>query len=437
MKRTKTLLALLAALTFTAKVYGQSPYDFSATAPSGQTLYYKISDSAQVSVVNPRTNNSDSNYVAGDLVIPETVSYCGTTYTVTGLSTHNFMMGTFYNCKTLTSVYVPNSVKTMGDYVFGYCPLLVSVHLPDSITSIPNMAFEGCTSLPSITIGRCVRNIFSDAFLHCYAISELHLLASVAPTVGYRALWDIPDTARVYIPCGSTSSYAAVPELNNHFSAFIEVPTYVLEVSADDETHGSVEIVSEPTCDNPQAELLATANEGYHFDHWSNGSTDNPLTITLTTDTSLTAFFALDSLSVSVVSNDETMGSVTGGGTYAYGDTVTLTATADEGYHFEGWGITPGYQNIVTENPLTIIVTQDMSIIAYFVADSTEGISGVDMLNAKVYSSQGQIVVDGAEGETVRIFDITGRNVHNEALHTGVYIVKVGGRPARKIVVMK
>ncbi len=436
MKRTKTLLALLAALTFTAKVYGQSPYDFSATAPSGQTLYYKISDSAQVSVVNPRTNNSDSNYVAGDLVIPETVSYCGTTYTVTGLSTHNFMMGTFYNCKTLTSVYVPNSVKTMGDYVFGYCPLLVSVHLPDSITSIPNMAFEGCTSLPSITIGRCVRNIFSDAFLHCYAISELHLLASVAPTVGYRALWNIPDTARVYIPCGSTSSYAAVPEWNNHFSAFIEVPTYVLEVSADDETHGSVEIVSEPTCDNPQAELLATANEGYHFDHWSNGSTDNPLTITLTTDTSLTAFFALDSLSVSVVSNDETMGSVTGGGTYAYGDTVTLTATADEGYHFEGWGITPGYQNIVTENPLTIIVTQDMSIIAYFVADSTEGISGVDMLNAKVYSSQGQIVVDGAEGESVRIYDITGRNVHNEALHTGVYIVKVGGRPARKVVVM-
>ena len=437
MKRTKTLLALLAALTFTAKVYGQSPYDFSATAPSGQTLYYKISDSAQVSVVNPRTNNSDSNYVAGDLVIPETVSYCGTTYTVTGLSTHNFMMGTFYNCKTLTSVYVPNSVKTMGDYVFGYCPLLVSVHLPDSITSIPNMAFEGCTSLPSITIGRCVRNIFSDAFLHCYAISELHLLASVAPTVGYRALWNIPDTARVYIPCGSTSSYAAVPEWNNHFSAFIEVPTYVLEVSVDDETHGSAEVVSHPPCDNPQAVLLATANEGYHFDHWSNGSTDNPLTITLTTDTSLTAFFALDSLSVSVVSNDETMGSVTGGGTYAYGDTVTLTATADEGYHFEGWGITPGYQNIVTENPLTIIVTQDMSIIAYFVADSTEGISGVDMLNAKVYSSQGQIVVDGAEGETVRIFDITGRNVHNEALHTGVYIVKVGDRPARKVVVMK
>ena len=443
MKRTKTLLALLAALTFTAKVYGQSPYDFSATAPSGQTLYYKISDSAQVSVVNPRTNNSDSNYVAGDLVIPETVSYCGTTYTVTGLSTHNFMMGTFYNCKTLTSVYVPNSVKTMGDYVFGYCPLLVSVHLPDSITSIPNMAFEGCTSLPSITIGRCVRNIFSDAFLHCYAISELHLLASVAPTVGYRALWNIPDTARVYIPCGSTSSYAAVPEWNNHFSAFIEVPTYVLEVSADDETHGSVEIVSEPTCDNPQAELLATANEGYHFDHWSNGSTDNPLTFTLTRDTAIVAYFennAPDTIwrTVTVTTNAADVAEPYGSGYYPDSSIVEIgymiTDTATQGGHWQFLCWSDGG----TDNPRDIVVTSDTAIVALFewVADSTEGISGVDMLNAKVYSSQGQIVVDGAEGETVRIFDITGRSVRNEALPTGVYIVKVGGRPARKVVVM-
>ena len=95
MKRTKTLLAFLAVLAFAANMHGQSVYDFYAAAPTGQTLYFKICDSAQVNVVNPRTNNSDSNYVAGDLVIPETVSYCGTTYTVTGLSTHNFMMGTF------------------------------------------------------------------------------------------------------------------------------------------------------------------------------------------------------------------------------------------------------------------------------------------------------------------------------------------------------
>ena len=65
------------------------------------------------------------------------------------------------------------------------------------------------------------------------------------------------------------------------------------------------------------------------------------------------------------------------------------------------------------------------------------GIDEVPADAVRVYSRGGDIVVEGADGETVRIFDITGRSVRNEALHTGVYIVKVGERPARKVVVMK
>ena len=164
------------------------------------------------------------------------------------------------------------------------------------------MAFDGCTSLPSITIGRCVVNIFSDAFLHCNALVVIHSLNNVAPSVGYRALWDIPDTAKVYIPCGSTSSYASVTEWSSHFSTFIEELGYVLDVVSSDDEQDSVEIVSSPTCNDQHAELLATANEGFRF---------------------------------------------------------------------EGWGVAPVYQNLVTDNPLTIGVTEDMSIVAYFAADST------------------------------------------------------------------
>lgn len=564
MKHLKPLFALLAVLAFAANMHGQSVYDFSAAAPTGQTLYFKICDSAQVSVVNPRTNNSDSNYVAGDLVIPETVSYCGTTYTVTGLSTHNFMMGTFYKCKTLTSVYVPNSVKTMGDYVFGYCPSLVSVHLPDSITSIPNMAFEGCTSLPSITIGRYVRNIFSDAFLHCYAISELHLLASVAPTVGYRALWSIPDTARVYIPCGSTSSYAAVPEWNNHFSAFIEEPAFVLEVSVDDETHGSAEIVSHPTCDNPQAVLLATANEGYRFEGWGitpgyqNIVTDNPLTVTVSDDMAVVAYFAADSTGMreyqSYFGQETTVWNAVGAyydcpwenyviriagdtvvdqqhykkaeysnvywrggydeqrvpeydlllreerttgrlwGRYADEDEDYLIADmslniGDTFYMRNGYGtIAHIVQDTATVDSRRIIF---LSVLSYYTYNGellrfVEGIGctynmgylrngfslggplvcchkdgelvyhnplpgfpeddciiravGIDEVPAdavRVYSRGGDIVVEGADGEPVQVFDIVGRPTANRALRTGIYFVKVGNRPARKVTVIR
>ena len=62
---------------------------------------------------------------------------------------------------------------------------------------------------------------------------EIHSKNSVAPSCFYRALWSIPDTARVYIPCGSTASYTAVYEWSGHFSSFIEEPGSVLDIAAD------------------------------------------------------------------------------------------------------------------------------------------------------------------------------------------------------------
>lgn len=71
------------------------------------------------------------------------------------------------------------------------------------------------------------------------------------------------------------------------------------------------------------------------------------------------------------------------------------------------------------------------------VEDCNLGIDDPDVENINIYTLGGRIVVEGAEGEAVQIFDITGRSVRNEALHTGVYIVKVGDRPARKVVVIE
>lgn len=48
----------------------------------------------------------------------------------------------------------------------------------------------------------------------------------------------------------------------------------------------------------------------------------------------------------------------------------------------------------------------------------------------------GRIVVDGTSDE-VHIFDIVGREVRNSGLRNGVYLVKVGERPAKKVVVVK
>ena len=56
--------------------------------------------------------------------------------------------------------------------------------------------------------------------------------------------------------------------------------------------------------------------------------------------------------------------------------------------------------------------------------------------NINIYTLGGRIVVEGADGETVRIYDITGRSVLNSCLPTGVYLVIVGDRTTKKVVVL-
>ena len=57
----------------------------------------------------------------------------------------------------------------------------------------------------------------------------------------------------------------------------------------------------------------------------------------------------VERISISTSVNDNSMGSVTGAGTYNKGDSVTLIAMANDGYRFLCWG------DEVTDNPRTII----------------------------------------------------------------------------------
>lgn len=147
-------------------------------------------------------------------------------------------------------------------------------------------------------------------------------------------------------------------------------------------------------------------------------------------DTSFMAIFVEEgtTFNITVESADTTMGTVTGGGIYPALEQVILTANPKDGYQFDHW------QDRNNENPRTITATSDSTFTAYFV--SSQGIGDIAKDELNIYSRNGHIVVEGTTDE-VRVFDMTGRSVRNEALSAGVYMVKVGERPARKVVVMK
>lgn len=93
------------------------------------------------------------------VVIPETVSISGTTYTVTAISSK-----AFYNKWGLKDITLPNTITSIGSYAFQDCTGLISITIPNSVTSIGIYAFKGCTGLISITIPNSVTGIGSFAF---------------------------------------------------------------------------------------------------------------------------------------------------------------------------------------------------------------------------------------------------------------------------------
>ena len=70
---------------------------------------------------------------------------------------------------------------------------------------------------------------------------------------------------------------------------------------------------------------------------------------------------------VTVTSNNDAWGMVSGGGTYNEGDTITLSATANNGYHFVQW------QDGSTDNPRTVTVTANATYTATFAVNAVPG----------------------------------------------------------------
>ena len=140
-------------------------YDFPYTH-QGKTLYYNIISDSTVEV----TYYNNNDYVSGDVVIPSTVTYNGTTYSVTSIGSM-----AFNGCSGLTSVTIGNSVTSIGDSTFSGCSGLTSVSIPNSVTSIGYLAFLSCSGLTSVTIPTGVTSIGGSAFYGCSSLTSINV----------------------------------------------------------------------------------------------------------------------------------------------------------------------------------------------------------------------------------------------------------------------
>ena len=218
-------LMLIAALLTGITTHAQY---FEAQIIDGVTIYYNSTASTDKTcevTYRGSTYSSYSNEYTDKVVIPETVSYNGTTYSVTSIGSHAFYgcrgltsvvipegvtsigKSAFYDCSGMTSITIPNSVTSIGYSAFCDCTGLTSVSLPNSVTSIGNYAFESCSGLTSVTIPNSVTSIGGYAFRHCSGLTSISVYSETPPSLGSGALYNVPSSCKIYIPTGAKQSY--------------------------------------------------------------------------------------------------------------------------------------------------------------------------------------------------------------------------------------
>jgi hypothetical protein len=229
------------------------------------------------------------------------------------------------------------------------------------------------------------------------------------------------------------------------YKAQVQAPTqYTISASASPSNGGAVSGGGTYTS-GQQITLTAAPNSGWVFNGWSeNGSivwTGNNYTFNVTGNRTLVAQFSQQQFSIALNINNSQGGIVSGGGFYTSGQQVTVTATPNPGWRFNGWsesGI------LVSNSPIySFTALNNRSLLASFEIDvSTEGI--IEATHFKSYPnptsdyvtvevqhqtlSFNRVLMYNVLGQVVQTVELNGSDrtiLDMTHLPQGIYLLKV------------
>ena len=223
-------------------------------------------------------------------------------------STSNIKQGTKWigaNAWDKSSYYIrkfslPTSIRSVGNYAFANNILDESVVIPDSVLYIGEHAFGG-GRYTTATLGERVTDIGENAFANSY-LQEFVVKATTPPQIvrkyvsngGYYQNFLFDTTPDIYVPCGTLDDYK-----NSNWGYFtwagvdkVQYRPYIIEWDYNTD-EGYVNQTGAPNECEPTVIIEAIPNVGYEFVEWSDGVTENPRTITLEGNLSLSVHFHL------------------------------------------------------------------------------------------------------------------------------------------------
>lgn len=382
---------------FSGAVSGASnPQSFTVTGNAAVTAHYTTATYTLTATYNGTGSVSAGgtyNYgtVRSITATPGTGQYfAGWSGAATG--TTNPINVTVDANKTLVANFVPNtypittntagsgsgSVTGGGNYTHGASATLTASAATGSTFSSWTGGLTGSTNPRTITVNASL-TATANFTLNNYVLNTSTNgtgSGTVTPSGTYpygtvRAITATAATGSTFTgwsgaASGSTNPINITVDSDKSLQAHFGLNTYTVTAAPNPSTFPA--ITGTGTFNYGQtATLTAPAVNGYSFTGWSGSVTSaaNPLSIVVDADKALTATYAPNSYTVTVSTSPAGLGTVTGGGTYLYGQQATLTALTVTGYTFTQWTGTAGS----ALNPVSFIVDGNKSYVANYSAN--------------------------------------------------------------------
>ncbi|MBO7101065.1 MAG: leucine-rich repeat domain-containing protein [Bacteroidales bacterium] len=296
------------------------------------------------------------------------------------------------------TIELPNGLTHIGAESFSNCSGLINVALPGSLNSINVGAFYSCTHLQSVTLAEGLISIQEQAFSNCSSLRHINLpqtLTYIEPWTFYGCTaidtLIIPNNVialgSATLALCSSLKHCHLPERLTRVEGWLLYGTALKE-------------------------LVVPDNVTYIEDQAFAGCTQlHKVTLSASLSTISDSLFIDGTPLDTLILRSQEPPMVPANAFPSFNVTLIVPCGTEQAYRQHSvWG------------QFTTIVENCNAI------DETEN------HNLKVYNHDGHIVVEGADGEKVHIYDMSGRKVVNRMLSAGAYIVKVGDRMTKCLI---